>query len=232
MKHKLLMVMCAALVAGGFAPAFADPLLKADEDNLVQLLPPPPADGSDVAKAEMDELHKIEKTRTAKQFEAADWDYKHEDITAFVAVMGPKFDLAKLPKTAALFDLVKAEDKATGKIAKNYFKRNRPWVVDPTLKSCDQSDPPQSSYPSGHSTIGYSMTVILGALVPEKAELLKKRADQYAENRLVCSMHYHKDVVAGQILGTAIAVDLLQNAAFKEKFDAAKAELIAAKITN
>jgi len=231
MKHKFLMLTSAALVVGAFAPALADPLLKADEDNLVQLLPPPPADDSDVATAEMGELHKIEKTRTAKQFEAADWDYKHEDISAFVGVMGPKFDIAALPKTAELFDLVKAEDKATGKLAKSYFKRNRPWVADPTLKSCDQSDPPQSSYPSGHATIGYSMTVILGALVPEKSEALKKRADQYAENRLICSMHYRKDIVAGQILGTAIAVDLLQNAAFKEKFNAAKAELIAAKIT-
>lgn len=229
MKLKLLMLMSAALIA--LNPAFADPLLKAEDDHLVQLLPPPPADGSDVAKAEMDELHRIEKTRTDKQFEAADWDFKHEDITAFVGVMGPKFDLAKLPKTAALFDIVKAEDKAAGKVAKNYFKRNRPWIVDPTLKSCDQGDPPQSSYPSGHSTIGYSMTVILGALVPAKAEALKKRADQYAENRLVCSMHYRKDIIAGEILGTAVAVDLLQNTTFKAKFNDAKAELVAAGIT-
>jgi acid phosphatase (class A) len=231
MKHKFSMLTSAALVALALNPVFADPLLKADEDHLVQLLPPPPADGSDTAKAEMDELHKIEKTRTDKQFAAADWDFKHEDVSAFVGVMGPDFDLARLPKTAELFDIVKAEAKATGKVAKNYFKRNRPWVVDPTLKSCDQGDPPQSSYPSGHATLGYSTTVILGALVPAKAEALKIRADQYAENRLVCSMHYRKDIVAGEILGTAIAVDLLQNTTFKAKFDDAKTELVAAGIT-
>lgn len=228
---KRFVLTAAAVAFVWFGSAGAEPLLKAQELSLIALLPPPPADGSPKAIAEMDELHQIEKTRTKKEFAAADWDFKHEDVTAFVGVMGPKFDLDKLPKTKALFDVVKAEAKATGKVGKNFFKRNRPWIVDPSLKACATDDPPQSSYPSGHSTIGYATTVILGALVPAKAEALKTRADQYARNRLVCSMHFHSDIVAGQILGTAIAVDLLQNPTFKQEFDEAKAELVEAHIT-
>jgi membrane-associated phospholipid phosphatase len=230
MKRTFLIAFSAALVLSGAASA-GSLLLTPDQYPPAQLLPPPPADGSPEAKAEMDELHHLQDTRTAKQFAAAMWDYKDEDITAFVGVIGPKFDLAKLPKTAALFAEVKAEEKAAGKLAKDYFQRNRPWVIDPSLKSCAKSDAPKSSYPSGHATLAYSMTFILSALVPEKSEALSARAKQYSENRLVCGMHYRRDIVAGQILGTDVAIDLMRNATFQQEFDAAKAELIAAKIT-
>ena len=38
-------------------------------------------------------------------------------------------------------------------------------------------------------------------------------------------MHFRSDIVAGQELGTVIALSLMQNAAFKADYDAAKAEL-------
>jgi acid phosphatase (class A) len=230
MNRTFLMALAAALALSGTASA-GSLLLTPDQYPPAQLLPPPPADGSPEAKAEMDELHHIQDTRTKKQFAAAMRDYKDEDITAFVGVIGPKFNLAKLPKTAALFAQVKAEERAAGKLAKDYFQRNRPWVIDPSLKSCAQSDAAKSSYPSGHATLAYSMTFVLSALVPKKSEALMARAKQYSENRLVCGMHYRRDIVAGQILGTDVALDLMQNRTFQQEFDAAKAELRATRIT-
>jgi acid phosphatase (class A) len=51
------------------------------------------------------------------------------------------------------------------------------------------------------------------------------RAKEFAENRLVCGMHFRSDIEAGQEMGTVIALSLMQNAAFKADYDAAKAEL-------
>lgn len=195
-----------------------------------QILPAPPPDGSPPAKAEMDELHRIEHARTAADFARALRDDHTSDVTAFAEVMGPAFDLAKLPATAALFAEVKAEVKAQTKLAKNAFKRNRPWIADPALKTCGRDDPPQSSYPSGHATLGYAMAAVLAALVPEKAQVVMARADAYAENRLVCGMHFRRDIVAGEVLGTLIGRELLDAPEFKLKFDVARRELQTARV--
>jgi acid phosphatase (class A) len=200
--------------------------------NPALLLPPPPADGSPAAKAEMDELHRIEASRTPADFAHAMSDDKAEDVSAFAAVMGPRFDLKALPKTAALFADLRKEEKEAATQAKNYFKRNRPWVLDPALKSCARGDKPQSSYPSGHATMGYSFAVVLAALAPEKADAIMARASDYAESRLICGMHYRRDIVAGQVLGTAVAVELMALPAFKTEFDAARDELRAAHVIN
>ncbi len=222
----MLSTACVCVPSATAAPVF----LSTSFYNPALLLPSPPADGSPAARAEMDELHRIEKNRTADQFARAKADDENENVTAFSDVMGPSFDLKMLPQTAALFADVQAEEKTAAKLAKDYFKRNRPWVVDPSLKSCAQGDAPQSSYPSGHATMGYSMAVVLAALAPEKAQAIMARASDYAENRLVCGMHYRRDIVAGEVLGTTVAVELLATPGFKSEFDAAEDELRAAHI--
>ncbi|MDE2182594.1 MAG: phosphatase PAP2 family protein [Alphaproteobacteria bacterium] len=222
-------LMTVAVLAASCLPLQAAFLAPSDY-RAEELLPAPPADGSPAAKAEMDELHRIEATRTPDQFAKALADDRDEDITAFYGVMGRGFDLKQLPKTARLFADVKAEEKAAAKLAKNTFRRKRPWIVDPALKTCASDDAPLSSYPSGHSTMGYAMATVLAALAPEKAPAIMARARQFAENRLVCSMHFRSDIAAGQVLGTVVAVELMHKPAFMTEFEAARAELITAHV--
>lgn len=225
-----LFATCLFAVPTAASAADAPLLLSSASYPPAQLLPAPPADGSVTQKQEMDELHHIQSTMTAADFAAAARDDKAEDVSAFAAVMGPGFDLAKLPKTAALFAIVRAEEKSAAKLAKTYFLRNRPWTQDPALKTCTRSDAPPSSYPSGHATMGYSMAVVLAAMAPDKGPALLKRAQSYAENRLACGVHYRSDIVAGQVLGTVVAEELLLNPAFRQAFEAAKVELRDAKL--
>jgi acid phosphatase (class A) len=122
--------------------------------------------------------------------------------------------------------------RAAASKAKDFFKRARPWVADPDLKTCGPRGINwHTSYPSGHATMGYSVGVILAAAVPDKAQAILMRANGYAENRLVCGMHFRSDIVAGEVLGTAVALTLMHDAAFKAEFDAAEQELKAAHVT-
>jgi acid phosphatase (class A) len=216
-------------VAAADAPAMT-PLIPASQFDPALLLPPPPPDGSPAAQAELAELHAIASARTADEYAAAKKDDGDEKPDAFSAVMGTGFDLKALPQTAMLLAEVQTEEKAVAKRAKDYFKRNRPWIADATLtEKCGTADP-QSSYPSGHTTMGYSVAVVLAALAPEKSTIIMTRASQFAENRLVCSMHFRRDIMAGEALGTVIGYALLQNAVFQQQFALAKAELKAAHI--
>jgi acid phosphatase (class A) len=223
-------VFLALQLAGAtIGAAAANPTLDIDASYL---LPPPPADGSPAAKAELAEVEQAVAERTPDALAQATRDDGTEDPTIYRGVIGDGFDLEKLPATAKMLADVMSAQRAAASNAKDFFKRARPWVADPDLKTCGPRGINwHTSYPSGHATMGYSVGVILAAAVPDKAQAILMRANGYAENRLVCGMHFRSDIVAGEVLGTAVALTLMHDAAFKAEFDAAEQELKAAHVT-
>lgn len=201
----------------------AKPFITSQELDLTQYLPAPPADDSAQTKAELKELLEIQATRTPEQEKAAIADAE-ENVWRFADVMGPDFDAAKLPKTAALFERIVATEDVVDDHAKKAFNRPRPYMLDeqihPLLKKSKSG-----SWPSGHSTIGYLMATVLGEMVPEKRNELFTRAAGYAENRLVAGFHYRSDTVMSRTGAALIAQKMAEQPDFKTEFDAAKAEL-------
>jgi acid phosphatase (class A) len=201
----------------------AKPFITSQELDLTKYLPAPPADDSAQTKAELKELLEIQATRTPEQEKAAIADAE-ENVWRFADVMGPDFDAAKLPKTAALFDRIVATEDVVDDHAKKAFNRPRPYMLDeqihPLLKKSKSG-----SWPSGHSTIGYLMATVLGEMVPEKRNALFTRAAGYAENRLVAGFHYRSDTVMSRTGAALIAQKMEEQPDFKTEFDAAKAEL-------
>jgi acid phosphatase (class A) len=251
MKHTLIAFAGVAALVAGLGAASAQPgpqavppmaisakapaskFLGPDELRPEQFLPPPPADGSPAARTEIAELHRIQAARTPEAMARALHDDEVENVTAFAEVMGPGFQLEKLPATAALFKDLRSEDSAAAKRAKAFFQRTRPWAADPALHGCPHGDDTvKSSYPSGHATMGYAAAGVLARLDPPKARAVLARAADYAENRLVCAAHYRRDIGAGQTLGAVLVVKLMEKPAFHAEFDAAQAELKAAHVAD
>jgi acid phosphatase (class A) len=231
MRRALLLAAAAmTLVAAKHAPQ-GPLILNATNFDPAQLLPPAPTDASTIGRAELAQLHIIDQTRTPGEVERARADNAVKNVTIFAAAMGPGFDLDRLPATKALFQTVRAEEKAAADRAKDHFKRNRPWITDPSLHPCATDDEPQSSYPSGHTSMGYAMGAILARLAPSKAPAVLARAADYAHNRLVCEVHFSGDVVAGQAFGMLIAERLMEQPAFQAQFNAAAMEMKAAGLS-
>ena len=202
-------------------------LTPADIDP-ARLLPPPPADGSAAAQAEIAELHRIIAARTPDRFAQAKWDDEHEDASAFFATVAPAFDLKALPATAEVLHAVETDASLAAGRAKALFARKRPWVVDPSIPNCDPEDKPLTSYPSGHATYGYSLAMTYAVLMPDKAQAFMTRASDYAFSREVCGAHYPSDTQASQALSAALVTALLKNPDFQAKLDVARTELKAA----
>lgn len=223
---------CLAAASLAFVAAAPAPRLLLNTNNLdpALLLPPPPSDDSAAGRDELAELHRIDRART----EADVRDAKHDDVVKNVSVfadaVGPAFDIERLPQTKALFQIVRNEEKAAADRAKAHFHRNRPWIVDASLHPCSTDDEPQSSYPSGHATMGYSMAAILARLIPSRAEAIMRRAADYGRARMICEVHFRSDVSAGQAYGMIIGERLMQNPAFRAQYDAAAVELAAAHL--
>ena len=94
------------LVVGLASPVFADdakPFTDAREVNLLDLLPPPPANDSMQMKAELAEILTIQVTRTPEMAARAVADAE-ENVWRFSDVVdNPKFTKENLPKFSAFF---------------------------------------------------------------------------------------------------------------------------------
>jgi acid phosphatase (class A) len=176
-------------------------------------------------------LHRIAASaRTPERLAQARHDDEVEDVRAIADVLGPVFDLDRLPATAKLFADLRNEDSAAAKQAKAYFKRERPFLNDPDLDVCDDRHDKANSYPSGHATMGYAVAAVLAQLMPGNAQIILARASDYAESRLVCGVHYRSDLDAGQVLGSVLVAKLMTKPAFAAELEAAREELTAAHI--
>lgn len=214
--------------ASQFALSPRSPYLTRSSVDLYRLLPPPPAAGSPLERAELDELLHLQATRTALQVQRA-----REDATLsifrFTDALGtpPKFNAQQLPLTAELFARIGREEGLFMNPAKNAFGRPRPFVTDKHLAPI-VAEPPSASYPSGHSTWAVACAIVLADMVPERRAQIFARADEYAHNREVGGVHYPSDVSAGHLAGTVLAAALFAQPRFVADELAATSELRAA----
>jgi acid phosphatase (class A) len=231
MKYRVLpsfIVVAAFTLAAGTQPAFADggTYLNPQEINLTKLLAPPPAPDSAQQKADLASVMEVQSTRTPAQVARAQEDV-HTSVFRFADVLGPQFNEANLPKTAALFAAAGQDAALVAKGGKRYFKRARPFVNNADVHPTVPTNPKgfYGSYPSGHATFGYMAAILLAQMVPEKRAELFARGREFGQNRIVDGVHYPSDIAAGRIDGTLVASALMESPKFEQDFAAAKAEV-------
>lgn len=235
---KIWLILCISIIfcsTSSFSKDEQEDILYMDVGifNLDSTIPPPPISSSFEYKLEIEFM----KSRIAKlsdaQKDLAIKDAVNESVGFFSDTL-PGFDITKLPKTKSLFDKVKYNAGYEAGVFKNYFKTKRPYQVDSNIQACVTPKPSNldRSYPSGHTTMGYAMGVVLANLIPEKAKEIMERSRLYGENRINCGAHFPSDVSGGQVLGTLVAKELLKNNEFQLLMKASKEELYSAGLTH
>ena len=199
--------------------------VDASQTRAFQVLPAPPAADSAVTRSELAELHRLQSLRTPSQVMRAVADDKNETIFLFSDLMGSGFTPGALPKTALLGARVHGDEGVNTDPAKNGFKRVRPYNLDKTLKPVCKTKTIDDSYPSGHTTTGYMLALTLIDMVPEMRDEILARADDYANNRLVCGVHYPSDLPASRALAYAIHAAMSANPDYQRDLAAARQEV-------
>src|SRR5882762_10280586 len=128
----------------------AEPYLSPGHPDGIALLPPPPPAGSGEEAADLAASRSAFQARTPEETERAKKDYSIAFSLFEPAIGGPLFRNNKVPKTQALLAKVKAEIGTIIDAPKDFYKRKRPYMVDPQLVLGDSEG--SFSYPSGHST--------------------------------------------------------------------------------
>jgi acid phosphatase (class A) len=110
--------------------------------------------------------------------------------------------------------------------AKDFFKRERPFNVDPRIQPCVEQEK-TFSYPSGHSTRSMVLALTLAQMFPEHADALIARAKLVGDDREMAGEHFPSDVEAGRILAKAIFQQMMKTPDFQSEMEKAKDESLA-----
>jgi acid phosphatase (class A) len=224
-----VMVVVLLATAAGALPLlglFDHPAYLSDNvDSLVSILPPPPADDSAQTRAEIDELRTLQTHRTPEIIAFARANQK-KDIEQFAAALGLETTRnSSLKKFRILFAQVEDDIGPYVRAAKVHFKRRRPFLVDETLTRCLDGVAGDQSYPSGHATFGWTAAYLLADMSPDSRAALMARAEQFAQQRAICGVHYASDLEAGRRSGEWLANRFLASPAYRSDAAAAASGL-------
>ena len=222
-RYVLTLLAFAALAT---APAFAreQPYLTAQDLDLVTILPPPIANGSDADREQQAVVLAAQRAASPERIEQAKRDVDESLDTMFAAVLGKPLPAASLPATMRLFERIGETEEVVVAPTKKAFQRLRPYLGNPEIKPLVRPSV-SGSYPSGHTTHVNVAAIVLASIVPEKREPIWARVRDYAWSRVIGGMHYPNDLDGGARAGTAIAVALQSRPEFKADLEAARREL-------
>ncbi|CAI0716210.1 Major phosphate-irrepressible acid phosphatase precursor [Serratia grimesii] len=206
-----------------YAAEDAQPFTTAQQVDLTQILPPPPANDSVQTKRELQEVVDMQQKRTPEMATQAKADAE-ENVWVYSNVMGPKFNAKALPVLSAFFERVVATEAAVVDPAKDFWKRPRPHMLDSRIEPIVKRST-SGSWPSGHTTLGTLMGITLANMVPEKRAEIMARAWQYGDNRVVAGIHYPSDIEMGRIAGSVISQQISHQQDFQQQYQQAREEL-------
>lgn len=211
----------------GYLPAGAAP-------DAMKIIAPPPADGS---AANLAERQTFETTRalegTPRWTQAtrdADLSGK-EAFHGFSCVTGVKIGPQTTPVLAKMLLRTIDDARPIYNPTKDFYNRKRPAAGN-TAPICVPREgwiETNGSYPSGHSLIGYSWSLIVAELVPERATQITTRGREFGDSRVICGVHWQSDVDAGRTLAGALVARLHADPGFQADLATARSEIEAAR---
>ena len=206
-------------------------LSKEELPNSLKLVAPPPEIGSaawqldqEIATMYVALEEEERKAQTAKDavlsFPAA--------TEAFNIILDTKISEEATPHLYMILRRTLADAGLSTYRAKEYYKRPRPFMVNKTPICTPEEETmlrEDGSYPSGHTAIGWAWALILAEVFPEQSDAILTRGKEFGISRNVCNVHWHSDVVAGQLMGAATVAKLHASKQFMIDLEAAKEEL-------
>jgi len=213
-------------------PDLAPGYLGQDLPSSLELLPPPPAEGSVAFEHDRAVSRSSQRllgtARYAQATADADLTFPHA-ASAFACALGVPITEEGSPSLYRLLLRARTDAALATYEAKDRYKRMRPFVYydEGTCAPADEARlRDDGSYPSGHTSTGWTWALILTELAPDRADALLARGRSFGESRLVCNAHWQSDVIEGRVVASGTVAKLHGSAEFKADMAAAAAELV------
>lgn len=199
-------------------------------DAFVYLPAPPKPDdplfAGDLAYYEWGKtIRPTERGQRAHDDAASSLDYLTEILQEAV---GTRISNEATPNLYRLLSKSMRTANSANKKAKDYYKRVRPYVEfsQPTgVPEEEMGSRRSASYPSGHTTRGWTVALILSELLPDRSQEILKVGYEYGVSRVIVGYHYQSDVQSARTAASAAVAVMHSNKEFQKDMKKAKKEL-------
>jgi acid phosphatase (class A) len=233
-KKILFVVVCATISFSASAQLLkgAKAYLTPDElPNMIKWLPEPPKENSaafeyDIHRYGWGKEQRKDAQRAARAVHHASIDPKVV-CSHFSEIMGLEISPENTPHIyRALIDGMETANNITLK-PKKHYKRQRPFsrfnehTIAPQYEDVLRNN---GSYPSGHTTIGFSAALLLCEINPAAATALLKEGYECGQSRIISGYHWQSDVDAARLGASAAVAVMHTNPRFVKQMKRAKRE--------
>lgn len=240
---RRVLIICAAVAALGAtsvavaqqaAPKAAAPApaptgyLGDKAPDTYKILPPAPVAGTIRYQADRATFLATRPLKDSERWKLAIADANEAAVVQDMAcAMNMEVTPQNAPKLTKIMMTMRYDVRHAVNHPKDIYKRQRPYLIDEgdicVEKSAGLAASPD--YPSGHTTWGWTIGLILAELLPDRSTEILTRARAFGESRLVCGVHNMSAVESGRTNGSALVAGLHGSAAFRADMDAARKEL-------
>ncbi len=217
------------LLAAVASPAAAQRYLDGPGVGLLDILPPAPKPGSAEDEADRAAFRASRTLAGSPRWQQAIGDID-ESVPAILADFSPAagrpLSPAATPALARLLTRLRGDVAAAVNAVKPVYARKRPFLADAGV-ICQPRRALEHSfdYPSGHTSWGTSVALVLAELMPARSTPILTRGRDYGDSRVICGAHNASAVAAGRQAAAAVVARVHGDAAFRRELEAARVEL-------
>lgn len=142
---------------------------------------------------------------------------------------GVEISQENTPEIYSLLEHLLATTRLCNQKSKARLMRVRPFVQfhEPTPVPEDEERlSTNSSYPSGHATMGWAIALVLSEINPNRQDEIITRGYEYGESRVIVGFHYQSDVDAARIITSTLVNRLHDKEEFVAQLKKAKEEFL------
>ena len=237
MKQKTMIAVFAAIVSFASFSVFAQTdtsrvyfFLKDIPDAGIYLPPPPDISSS----AYVDDFIQWQWGKTVRETPRgalADYDGKwgHEVVAEIYSwLFGFEISEEHTPAIWKFLNKASYTGHLSTVAAKRKYMRTRPFAQfnEHTWSEYDDDKALRhnGSYPSGHTSLFWTVSLAFAEMVPEMQDTILQRAYQYSESRVIVGAHYQSDVDAGRLAASAAFARMHTSPYYSADLKAARAE--------
>ena len=202
--------------------------LGATGPDTYKILPPAPVAGTIRFQADRSTFLATRSAKDSPRWSLAIADANEAAIVKDMScAIGMELTPDKAPKLTKVLMTMRFDVRRAVNTPKDIYKRQRPYLIDEGPICVEKTDGLAASpdYPSGHTTWGWSVGLVLAELVPDRSTQILTRARSFGESRLFCGVHNMSAVESGRTNGSAVVAGLHGSAQFRADMDAARQEL-------
>jgi len=235
MMRKIIVLAVVAIMATLNASAQTDAVQPYIELNqlpkLINIMPAPPAFDSpefanDVVRYCWGKQQRQDPDRVALAIADAEWNDHAKLFLQWKDAFGLEINETNTPEIWKLMETSLATTDPMRKEPKAFYQRERPFErFDDSMPSHEEDDlRGEGSYPSGHSLRGWTISLLLAQIAPERATEIFSRGWDYCNSRVIVGAHWQSDVDASRTAASIGFCALQGNDAFIAQMKKAQQE--------